>query len=435
LCITGANQRRGVENDAVSNHDPDSVDWLDLGPDPDEGRTPPDPRRRYLWYGAAAALVAVALVLTQTQHGTNRAATSPHSPSSTATPSRTVSSSPASSSSGSFVDPTAPTATPNEVAAVPRGRRPKVTSLGHPLLHVPADWELFARGPNVVVRIQLALGRVTTTPVPVSGHDAPVTFFVGSDRAFVRSLDASAGYVVRDGKAAAELPPSLRHGGWMLPSLDGHHLWTDVPLGDQYGISLVQLDGSPTGIKIDVPMGAGVQGSDDAGYLMLSGIGGVYDVRPNSVHRITSGTVLAGGPTRWLAVECDDSLTCANVVIDRPSGTRHTLDTPVDSLDSNSGTISPDGRTAAMPRHDVTSSGIGLIDLDSGAARPVEVTLPAADGYQTGSQMVWSPDSQWLFAPDDAGRVMVINRATGRATPLGTRLPPVDQLALRRGGG
>jgi len=424
----------------VSNydHDPGRVDWLDLGPDPDEDRKPADPRRRYLWYAAAAGLVVVALLLTQTQHGTNRAATSHRSPSVTA-PLRgaapTLSSSPA--SSGSFVDPPptsvrASSARLSAALASPPSP-PKVTGLGHPLLDVPADWDLFAWGPGVVVRIQLALGRITTTAVPVEGHESPVSFLVGSDRALIRSLDDTTGYVVRDGKAAAELPPSLRDGAWMLPGPDLQHLWKDQPPGDHYLLGLVKLDGSATGVTIDVPNGAGVLGSDGAGYLLLSGIGGIYDVRPGSAHRITTGILLAGGPTRWLTVECDDSLSCADVVIDRASGARHTLDLSVTSLAPESGTISPDGRTAAMLRHDgIDSSGIHLLDLDSGADRGVETT-PSRGENQTGPQLVWSPDSRWLFATDAAGRVIVVNRGTGRATPLGTRLPPVTQLLLRHG--
>jgi hypothetical protein len=419
----------------VSHHDhePGSVDWLDLGPDPDEGRRPPDPRRRYLWYGAAAALVAVALLLTQTQHGTNRAATSPRPPSATATLPRAVPPSPASSSSGSFVDPppTSVTVGSAGLAAVPQGGRPKVTRIGHPLLDVPADWELFARGSNVVVRIQLALGRVTTTAVPVANHDAPVAFLVGSDRAMVRSVDDSIGYVVRDGRPVTESPPALRHGAWILPSPDQRHLWMDLPPGDDYGIALLTLDGTPTGTRIEVPFGTGVLGPDGAGYVMLSGIGGVYDARPGRIHRITSGIVLAAGPTRWLTVECDDSFICRDVVVDRASGARHSWNGPVESLTENSGTISPDGRTAALPRY----GGISLVDLDSGAERPIGVALPSGDNSQVAPLMVWSPDSRWLFLPDSAGRIMVIDRATGRATALQARLPPVEQLILRHGAG
>lgn len=419
------------QNDRVRNNDggePDRVDWLDLGPDPDEGVPPRDPRRRYLWYGLAAGVVVLALVLTRTQHATNRAASSPRSSSVTSpasSPSRTLSSSPA--SSGTFVDPPPISVTPlpNGLALGP----PTVTNLGHPLLDVPADWELFGRGENVVVRIQLALGRITTTPVPVSGHEAPAVFFVGADRVLVHGGNDPTGYVVRDGKKPTEWPAVLRQAFSLLPGPDPKHLW--VESGD--GMTLRNLDGSPTGTTFDVPLGASVQGSDGAGYLLLAGIGGFYDARPGSVHRITSGVLLAGGPTRWLSYECDESLSCADVVIDRAGGARHTVRTLASPFNESAGTLSPDGRTAALPlaTDGISGGGIQLLDLDLGTGRQVDVT-PSAPGFPLSPQWaVWSPDSRWLFVADAAGRVMKVDRGSGQVTPLGGRLPPISQLAFR----
>lgn len=424
-------------------NEPDRVDWLDLGPDPDEGARPRDPRRRYLWYGAAAGLVALTLVLTRTQQGANRAAPAPGSTARTAaSPSAPVSSAP--SSPGSFVDPTAsatfvdpdsfgdPTAAASDgLSSAPPLGPPKVTSLGHPLLNVPADWELFGQGSGVVVRIQLALGRITTTTVPQTNSDVSVVFLVGSDRAFIRPMDDTPGYVVRDGKRPAELPQTLQHGFTMLPGPDLRHVWTNQLEGDPSGLELVDLDGRSTGVKINVPNGAAVQGADGAGYALLGGIGGVYEARPGKVHRVTSGAMLASGPTRLLAVECDDSLSCANVVIDRATGARRTLGTPVESIGGTSGTISPDGNTAILQRQDGTSeSGLRLLDLNTGADTPIQAT-PSTVGTPLGPQSVWSPDSRWVFVLDAAGRVIVVNRGTRQATVLGTRLAPVTQLALR----
>lgn len=410
-------------------HDPDGVDWLDLGPDPDEGAQPRDPRRRYLWYAAAAGLVVVALVLTRTQHGTNQAApataSSPRSTSSS--PPQPVPTGP--SSSGAFVNPTAASSNGAfpDVSAPP----PKVTSLGRPLLKVPADWELFAQGAGVVVRIQLALGRVTTTTVPVPNSDTPITFLVTADRAFVRPMDDTAGYVVPDGKRPVELPEALQRGFSLYPGPDQRHLWTSQVTGPG-GLALVNLDGKPTGATIDLPANASVRGSDGAGYVLLEGIdGGVYEARPGSTQRITSGVLVAVGATRWLALECDSRLSCAHVVIDRATGARRLLDTPIGYVNASSGTISPDGRTAALPRYDgISPSAIHLLDLHTGAETPVEVVL-RTEGFPVGPTWAWSPDSRWLFVTDAAGRVVVVNRGTGRATPLGARLVPVAQLAIR----
>lgn len=417
-------------------HDPDRVDWLDLGPDPDEDRKPVDRRRRYLWYGGSAGLVVVALLLAQTQHRTNQSVTSAGSPS------RTPSSSPASStpaSSGPSVDPTPSMTAPSAgfaTAGQPAAPQadPKIISLGYPLPNVPHDWELFALGSDVVIRIQLALGRITTTPAPASSSDFSSAFLVGSDRVLVRSPGNAAGYVVRDGKRPTDLPAALQGADVMLPGPDRQHLWMNKHPGDLAELVLVNLEGKPTGVTIKVPPQGYVQGPDGAGYVLLTALGGTYDARPGKVHRITSGALRASGPTRWLTAECDDSLSCAQVVIDSVTGARHSLDTPVDSADQNTGTISPDGKTAALlrPPDSVSGNGIQLLDLDSGAIQLVNVTAP--EGIPLVPRWAWSPDSRWIFVTDAGGRVIIINRRTGQATPLRTQLPQVHQLALRHKG-
>jgi len=419
--------RSWVQN-VLMNHpdDPNRVDWLDLGPDPDEGKPPPDPRRHYLWYGAAAVAVVLALALTRAQHGTNRAASSTGSPSRTAVPSSpaTSASSVAPTDPGSFV-------TPSTLAPFP-GRSPvAVSNVGHRLLDVPADWELFARGAGFVLRIQLATGRITRTKVPQGNADFPVTFLVGADRVLVRPQDDSPGAVVPDDKPATVMPASIQSGTSLFPGPDLRHMWAN----QGSGLALLTLDGRPTGTTIEIPPNASVESPDGTGYLLLSGPGGTYAARPGAVHRVTSGLLLATGPTRWLTVECDDSLVCTIVVTERATGAHHTLDTATDFSSLSLGRISPDGRTAASQRFDggVTNDGIDLLDLDSGLHRSVEVSPNTAD--QTGPSIVWSPDSRWLFAIDRTGQVVVVNRATGKATPLAVGLPGVAQLALRYGDG
>ncbi len=414
----------GGHNDRVSNQHPGpgDVDWLDLGPDPDEGKPPADPRRRYLWYGGAAALV-VALLVARAQNGTNQAA-APAAAAATSHSSASVSAStavPASSSPGAFANPTP------AVTNLPSGVPMRVSSAGHRLLDVPADWELFARGEDSVIRVQLALGRVTVTAVPKSSSDIPVTFFVGADRAIVRPADATPPSVVRDGKPAAEMP-ALRDSFTLLPAPDSRHMWVQ----HDNGLALATLDGKPTGTTIDVPTTGSVVGSDGAGYALVSGMaGGVYYAKPGSLHRISTGTLVASGPTRWLTTECDDSLNCALVATDRASGAHHRVDAEVEPYLQNL-TLSPDGRTLAIPR---SGGGVGtdtmeLVDLDSGLHRQLDV-IPNGVDQPNGASYVWSPDSRWLFLVSSERQVVIVNRATGKAAPLGVRLPPVLQLALR----
>jgi len=412
---------------------PDDVDWLDLGPDPDEGKPPADPRRRYLFYGGAAALVVLALVLTRTQHGTDRAATSPGSPAA-------LSSAP--SSPGSFVDPSfsASLEDPTFSASFvdpPTSSRPlpsdvpvQVNSAGHRLLDVPTDWELFARGQDSLVRIQLALGRVSVTALPTAEADLPMGLFVGADRVIIPATGSSAA-VVRDGKPVAELPASPQRWYLILPGPDQRHLWTGLEGVD--GLALLTLDGTPTGARIPLPTMGTLLGSDGTGNVLVSGTGGTYLAKPGAVHRITTGVLVASGPTRWLTVECDDSFSCGLVVTDRTGGAHHALDTAIEWYEPNTGTISPDGRTAALPQSNgVSGPGIDLLNLDTGALRPVAATL---NGTEQGPSFVWSPDSRWLFVVDSSRQIAVVDRNTGRAVPLGVQLPAVIRLAMRHRGG
>lgn len=305
-----------------------------------------------------------------------------------------------------------------------------VTERGRPLLDVPVDWELFGQGPGVVVRMELGRGRITRTWVPELGSASPIFFVVGQDRAIVHPMDWVPGYVVHDGKPATRLPPALNQAASMLPGPDPLHLWAETAAGAGSALTLLTLDGRPAGVQIPIPQDATVQASDRAGNALMFGIGGMYDARPDGMHRITSGTLLAVGPTRWLTLECDERYRCAGVVIDRASGARRALKTPLDSYEQNAGAVSPDGRMAALLQpNGVGGSNMHLVDLIADADRVTSVTT---NSNQTlgGRAFVWSPDSRWLFVTNGAGQVRAVNRA-GRSVTLDVGVGRLDQVALR----
>src|SRR5215472_16014288 len=86
--------------------------------------------------------------------------------------------------------------------AQPQTRLPPVSvrQLGHPLLGVRAGWQLFARGPDSMIAVDLAAGRITTTPVPELESSSPeVAFIVGAHETIIRSFDQVPGYIIPDG--------------------------------------------------------------------------------------------------------------------------------------------------------------------------------------------------------------------------------------------
>jgi hypothetical protein len=315
-----------------------------------------------------------------------------------------------------------------------------VTVLGHPLLGVQARWELFGRGPGVVVRIQFADGRITRTAHPALSSGGPVTFVTDAEGALVRPIDIVPGYLIPDGEPAREAPGPLDAGGPVFPGPDARHLWVSSSSGDQ--MVLVGMDGRRAGPSITAPpLGSPVNPSlvaipDQAGYLLFPGTGGVYDVRPGGTSRVSTGTVLAVGPTRWLTAECTGHARCRPIAIDRSTGARHPLSTRISgTAQSTVGVISPDGSAAAVLVGS-SQARIEIIDLATGAAHalPLRIDLSGVDLGWAWESMAWSPDSRWLFAAA-GGDLYAVSRHTGQVTNLshvlGPALPHLSQLSMR----
>lgn len=320
--------------------------------------------------------------------------------------------------------------TAGQSAKLPKSARPKVRELHHRLLGVTAKWELFAFARTTVVRIQLARGRITYTNVPALRSDGPVSFVVGPHQAIVRPLDFVPGYAVPDGRRTRKLTGPLGYGGPVIPGPAPNQVWV-ASRQHEHRMVLVRFDGRRTGTSVRASTGdestAGVL-SDGGGHLMVTGTGGAYQARPDGWHRITTGSVVAVGPTGWLAVECGDQHHCANVVIDRASGARHVLPGRAANTDTSTGVISPDGSTAAVYRR--TSGGkttLHLLNLSTGANHRILTVDHTSFGN---GSVAWSPDSRWLFVAD--GTLLAVDVHTRHVRQLGVALPGVNQLAVRR---
>ena len=310
------------------------------------------------------------------------------------------------------------------------------------LLGVHAGWELFARGPDDMIAIQLAAGRIITTRVPELASNSPeVGFVVGAHDAIIRSFDEVPGYLVPDGKPALPLTGALAadEPGPLLP---GPRLGQDwVMAGNVGNASLVLLgpDGKPTGTSALLPPGGALastaipDGRGDA--LILTSNNTSYDVGP-TWYRPVHATVLAVGPSRWLGFTCH-GLRCRNVAINPATGAQDPIPTRAAPLVPafawpSLGVTAPDGSTAAVPVDNGARVILFLLNLSTGTQRLVEADMPPTPGYQA---MAWSPDSQWLFVAGAGGRLIAVDAQTGTATGLGIRLPAVTQVAVRAAPG
>ena len=328
----------------------------------------------------------------------------------------------------------------------------RVTLAGHRLLGVTAGWELFARGPNELLRIQLAQGRITQTYVPPLETASPdVAFVIGAHEAVIRPSDLVPGYVVPDGGQARPLTGVLSDGGPLVPGPGGSQAaWVASGSPTSPELSLISLTGHRSGPSIRFQSGGpqvpATAVSDGRGDVLVTDNNDffVYDTGPGW-DRPVPGTVIAIGPTEWLVDACDPLyLHCRDEVVNASSGSRRAVPGAAPTGPyyyfgwPPTGVISPDGSTAA-----VAESGrnerltVHLVDLRTGAIRDLNVPVGMSGGdldvggNANENSMVWSPDGRWLFVAATGGKLVVVDMRTGRVEGLGVRLPTVDQVAIR----
>jgi hypothetical protein len=305
----------------------------------------------------------------------------------------------ANKSSNSSPPPVSASEAPSGAASIapPIPDRPSVTNLGYRLLGEGGTWELFGWSSGMMVRIQPSLGRYTITPVPPLASGAPVTLVATPKSALVFSFDNVPAYAVPDGKTAQMVARELHPDGAPLPGPDANHLWIVNAAGSH--VSLVTLSGASAGVRLTLPKDADVNGlfADGSGYLLVQTPRGTYDVRPNRTTHVTTGSVLAAGPTGWLVGECDKQQNCVATMVSRSNGARHRVGPYRFQSSAVPGVVSPNGKYAGVIALNGDGSGdVDLIDLTSGHAHPMNISV-AGDNVNT---MVWSPDSRWLFAAD-----------------------------------
>jgi hypothetical protein len=403
--------------------DDDGSEVLDLGvvEEPQSGPGPAPPPRRKLPRRAVLALGGLAVV------GGGVAVARSRDPGATA----------ATPAPGRTPNATTPT-TPTLLRTAPERRAAAqvvVTQLPKPPLDAP-QLDLFGFSNTAVVRVELATGRVTQTALPPLS-DTTVWFAPVRSGVLVHRDDGGASYLIPDGRIAQEAPPALAAVGPLLPGPDLDHVWVMGRSGSTRALVLVGIDGRPTGTS--VALAAFPQESvmpDGGGYPLVSGIGGAYWARPQGMVRVTTGAVLASGPTGWLVVDCDEHDSCSGAFVDRRA-TRRTVPRIVspDIVPSiPGGAVSPDGGTAALYVGDpALNVRLVLIDLATGSRRPTDVNLV---GGAVSQSLVWSPTGRWLFAVDSSARMVAVDPGTGRVSLVvpGTivpALPVVQEVAVR----
>ncbi len=313
---------------------------------------------------------------------------------------------------------------------------PVTTHVRPGVLGVTAGWDLFARGQDFVVRIQLASGTVVRTAVPpLASNNPEVTFLVAPRRVIVRSYDAVPGFEIPAGGPARLLTGPLAGDspGPLLAGPRPGEAWVLAGPQDQ-SLDLVSASGQLTGLSARLPPSGALPTtaiSDGHGNLLLLTSGDeIYDAGVTSYRRVRA-PLIAVGPARWLAESCQRG-SCRDEVVNPTTGAVTPLAAPGPGDPAFAwptlGVTSPAGSAAAVavsgPRGQVR---LDLVNLRSGATTRTPAVLSPSPGYQS---MVWSPDSRWLFVADDTGRLLAVSASTGRPVSLGIPLPPVEQVAV-----
>jgi hypothetical protein len=323
------------------------------------------------------------------------------------------------------------------------------------LFGVTGDWELLARGPDDLLRIQLAAGRIIWSVVPPLETSSPAVSFVATDHeAIIRPADFVPGYVVPDGGQARLLTGPLADGGPLIPGAEGTETtWVSGETQTTRKLSLIALNGRRLGPVIrfpargpQLPATAVSDGRGDV--LVASSTFTSYDVGPTWDLPVP-GTIIAVGPANWLTVICDKNQRCRNEVVSSADWTRRLLPSPGSGRPDRyfftwppAGVIAPDGDTAAVVGRVVAGQGRGpanavhLVNLRTGATKdldvrvgePVTIPLAAATGDET---LAWSPDSRWLFVASADGKLFAVNARSDRVESLGIALPSIEQVTIR----
>lgn len=378
----------------------------------------------------------------------------PSSPSArpTQSPSSADSSEPGPSSDGRYhTTPVRPTDStePGTGDSVTDSTSPLTTSVRAHVLPGASGWELVGYGSFGLVRYAPATGAVTLTPVPPVQSTGPLSLVATTSGVIIRPLDAVPGYLIpRDGPARA-LPGLLAAAVQVFPGPNLTHLWVADVMPDSLGgrtITLVDLHGRPSGPAIHVPAALGGYSysyqSDGRGNVLVQGVGGTYDARPDGLHLVTHGMVLAQGPTAFLVYECSASARCTTVLIDRATGHRTTLPglTVTNPNIAGGGVISPDGHLAAVIENTV-GTGVDatampvmhLIDLRTGVDHRIGIRVNG-DYTQPPQVIAFSPDGRYLLAATASGQIAAVNTGTRAIIRLPHPIPPTQMLVVAAPG-
>lgn len=294
-------------------------------------------------------------------------------------------------------------------------------------------------GLATLIRYDPAAGALSGITLPGLKTTGAVSFVVTGGSAILRPQDPVAGYVVSPAGEASEAAGELAspNATYLYPGPGQGQVWVANLSSVPATIRLADVTGRFLGAEFSPPDPPGPwgwygAGPDGNGYLTIPAISGTYLLQPygDGFQRVTTGVVLAAGPTGFLTYDCDAAARCGTYYVHRDTGTA--VQIPVDYVPRNgmlpSGVISPDGTVAALADWGGSGAVVYLLDLATGDKTYPNVSL--TDSFQVGDTVLYafSPDGRYLMVAGADG-IVPVEVATATALPA-LKTGPVDALAI-----
>lgn len=301
--------------------------------------------------------------------------------------------------------------------AVAFGVRLDIGGVAPPPVFEPTDTDIqiAGYGDAAVHRIDIDTGEIATVESTSIGSGAPIYVMSDPSGISVVAYDNVDGIRVENGVSTPIVDGPF--GSLMIAGPRPDTLWVPGSRSDGGSPGVYDLYdslGESLEGTIRLPKGAegGAAGADgNGGIVSQSELGGAYAIGQSDVVRITTGELLALGPTTAIADECDDAYQCGVVVIDRLTGDRSAFDDlvlasviapPPSPTFLNGHSVAPSGDVALL--FNEVSGEFVFADLVSG--QTVAAPAPAAD-----STVVWSDDGRAAVYLTN-GRLQLYERAT-----------------------
>jgi hypothetical protein len=193
----------------------------------------------------------------------------------------------------------------------------------------------------------------------------------------------------------------------VLGAAEPDEVWAsnDTMNGGPSTVKRVRLDGTVTAGPVTLPRYGTVMGADGPGALAVQSAGGFYratiDGDQATMERLWPRVPLAYSQGALLDLDCNDTLQCSLIVVDRATGAARPV--PGDMIDrvvpSFDHTLSADGHWLVNVDYDNggNTTKVSVYDLTTGALVMQDDAMPSNYGFVAPGQTAqFSADGRWL---------------------------------------